>query len=327
MEILIIHPGGLGDIILSLPAVALIRKQFPSAGLTIAGNIDHLAVVGKGYAERIVALSTLPLHHLYVSGELPEEEVRFWKSYGRVISWTGSGDIEFAGKLKKIHSNVCIASWHPGPEESRHVSQLFVDSIGAEIRSGIRLPPIDIVPDQDARGQGARWLARHGWNGRERLIALHPGAGSKSKRWPVSRYMDLVQRVNSIRNIKLLIIEGPAEGGLAASIAEALPQNKFIIARSLPLDLLAPVIEQCGVFAGNDSGIAHLAAGLKVPSVVLFGPTLPQHWAPRGKHVIVLRDARGCEACASGHGDHSCLNNISVEEVISSMQIPGFEST
>jgi ADP-heptose:LPS heptosyltransferase len=319
VEILILHPGGLGDIILSLPAISLLRKQFPSARFTIAGNIDHLKPVVAGYAECVVSLSTLPLHHLYARGTPPEAAVRFWKSFDRIVSWTGSGDSEFVSKMKQANPNACIASWRPGPEEHRHVSQLFVDSLGPIIPPQMEMPLANILLDSTTRDHGRQWLSERGWNSRDNLIALHPGAGSRIKRWPLSCFISLAQHLALREKLKLLIIEGPAETGMGGQIALSLPATRAILAQSVPLDLLVGLIERCEAFVGNDSGIAHLAAGLSVRSVILFGPTLPQHWAPGGKHVTILRDTHGCDACTSGHGDHVCLRNISVEKVISSM--------
>jgi heptosyltransferase-2 len=323
VEILILHPGGLGDIILSLPAIGLLRKRFPSARLAIAGNLDHLAAVGAGYAERTLSLSTLPLHHLHASGEVPEAEALFWKSFDLIISWTGAGDPEFTRKLRQLNSGARIVSWRPEPRDPRHVSQLFVDSLGHELHMGANAAPASILVDPDARIRAAEWLAGRGWNVRDRLIALHPGAGSRMKRWPLSRFIELARRLALHEGTCLLIIEGPADGGLATQMVAALPGIRAIAVRSMPMNMLAALIGQCGVFVGNDSGIAHLAAGLGIISVVLFGPTLPQHWAPLGRHVVVLRDPRGCEACDSAHGEHTCLSKISVEEVLKTMASAG----
>ena len=222
MEILILHPGGLGDILLSLPAIALLRKGYPSARLTIAGNIDHLAAVGRGYADHIISLSTLPLHYLHAPGKVPEAEARFWRSFDHIVSWTGSGDPEFVRKLKQIRPSACVAAWRPGPHETRHVSRLFIESLGHEIDSGIETPQTEISLDPNARDQGAQWLSGHGWNGRDRLMALHPGAGSRLKRWPLSRFIELARRLVLHENTRLLIIEGPADSGLAMQMAAAL---------------------------------------------------------------------------------------------------------
>ena len=316
MEILILHPGGLGDIILSLPAIALIRSQYPSARITIAGNLDHLAAIVSNYAEKVVSLSNLPLHRLYTHEPIPETDVRFWKSYDRIVSWTGSGDPAFAANFHRIHPNVCVTRWQPKPDEARHVSQLFVDSLDFNVPSGREVIPARLHLDSKLREEGKEWLIARGWNAPDPLIALHPGAGSESKRWPLARFVDLARLLALQEKKRLLIIEGPAERNLAQQMVRALPEIALIRAESIPLNLLAAVFLQCHGFVGNDSGIAHLSAALNVPSVVLFGPTQPRHWAPLGSNVIILRNTHGCEACASRGSEHICLANISLEEVI-----------
>jgi ADP-heptose:LPS heptosyltransferase len=150
---------------------------------------------------------------------------------------------------------------------------------------------------------------------------MHPGAGSPIKRWPPDRYIRLAEQLELEGSRTILVIEGPAEGGTAKEISGKLAPGKVMQVESAPLALVAALLERCESFVGNDSGVAHLAAGLGVPSVVLFGPSLPQHWAPLGEHVTVLRDARGCEGCASGRGGHTCLRNISMEEVLRSIRL------
>jgi ADP-heptose:LPS heptosyltransferase len=316
VEILLLHPGGLGDIILSLPAIDLLREQYPAARFTIAANLDHVAPILSAYADNAVSLSTLPLHNLYADHELPPADSLFWKSFDRIISWTGWGDAAFIRKLKALHPDACVASWRPGPQEQRHVSRLFVDSLGPEIASGARAVPPRILLDSQSLNQGLAWLYERGWRNGDSPIALHPGAGSPTKRWPLDRFVLLAQRLVFEGRKKLLIIEGPAESGLATMIMKALPAGEAITAESLTLDILAAVIAHAETFVGNDSGIAHLAAALGIPSIVIFGPTLPHLWAPLGPHITVLRDSRGCEACALEGKIHTCLENITVEDVI-----------
>ena len=316
MEILLIHPGALGDIILSLPAIELLRKRLPSASVTMAGNVDHLAPIITGYAERTFSISALPLHRLYARGPLPPEDARFWNSFGRIVSWTGAENPEFARKLQEIHPDARVAAWRPKPGEPRHVSQLFALSLGLETSAEKKLEPAYIQLDSAASREGLQWLIQRGWNQKDPLIALHPGAGSREKRWPLSRFISLAQKLVLQQKRKLLIVEGPAEPGLASQIGQKLPAGEFIPAESVHLSVLAAVIDRCSGFVGNDSGIAHLAAALKVPCVVLFGPTLPQHWAPLGEKVVILKDSSGCGGCASEDTPHTCLENLTVEEVL-----------
>jgi ADP-heptose:LPS heptosyltransferase len=316
VEILVLHPGGLGDIILSLPAIARLRGRFPSANLTIAGNIDHLTSIVSGYAERVISLSTLPIHRLYTNEDLLPEETTFWKSYDRIVSWTGSGDPTFEKRMREIQPEACIGAWKPNPGDARHVSQLFADSLGLAISSVEALQPVRIFLDSKMRDEGRQWLFDRGWNGHDPLIAMHPGAGSKVKRWPLAQYIGLARRLADRGKKNILVIEGPAEPGLARQMAQTLPVPAIIASEAAPLDLLAAVVEKCNFFVGNDSGLAHLAAALDVPCTVLFGPTLPSHWAPLGRHVRVIRNPQGCEGCASGSNHHTCLENITVEEIL-----------
>jgi ADP-heptose:LPS heptosyltransferase len=314
VDILLLHPGALGDIILSLPAIALLRKQFPAARIAIAGNLDHLAPVIAGYAERAISLSSVPLHRLYAPEAIPRQDASFWRSFDMIVSWTGAGHADFARNLRPIHPDARIASWRPGPEERRHVSQLFVDSL--DLGTPTEAEPAPIHISATLRDQGLQWLTACGWNGRDPLIGLHPGAGSRTKRWPLSNFVKLAGLLMRQGKHKLLIIEGPAEAGLGREMIQALTSTETILAESVQLSLLAAILGHCAALVGNDSGIAHLAAGLRVPSIVLFGPTLPQHWSPLGPHVVVLRNSQGCGACILGCGDHACLENISVEEVM-----------
>jgi heptosyltransferase III len=318
VKILVLHPGGLGDIILSLPAISLLRRQYPAARITIAANLDHLAPVAESCADAVISLSSVPLHQLYAPASSFEPDRGFWDSFDRIVSWTGFGNSDFVCNLKKIKPDSIVASWRPEPAEQRHVSRIFIDSLGPG-SAGVSPAELEemgstIFLNSRARQDGFDWFRSRGYINGEPLIAIHPGAGSESKRWPQQRFIELARRLTLQKKIRLLLVMGPAEEGL--QISEALKGMGAIVAESVALDLLAAILARCRAFVGNDSGISHLAAGLKVPSIVLFGPTLPQHWAPVGKHVAVLRQTSVCEACAAGGGDHSCLLDISIEDVV-----------
>ena len=282
MDILVLHPGALGDVILSLPALAALRRTFPDATITFAGNLDYLPAVCSGYAHRLVSLSTLPLHSLFSPDPVPEQDRRFWMSFDRVLSWTGSGAPEFVRNLTSSHPCVLVVPWRPEAGEARHVSRIFVDSIRPWVgeQQEIAAPAVSVSPA--AAAQGERWLAEHGWN-HTRLIALHPGAGSRSKRWPAENFRQLAAGILKSGS-QPLVIEGPAEPDVFPGSSPSI-----LLARDLSLETLAAVLSMCTAFVGNDSGIAHLAAALGVPTLVLFGPTSPEQWAPLGRHVRILK--------------------------------------
>jgi ADP-heptose:LPS heptosyltransferase len=323
VKILVLHPGGLGDIILSLPAIELLRKQSPAARIVMAANIDHfghLAPIVASYIDLISSLSTIPLHKLYAPDSSFDRDNHYWRSFDQIISWTGFGSDEFTRNLKSIHPNCIIGRWRPGTDEQKHVSELFINTLGLESKGAEAAPPQFRV-NSELRQAGLQWLRDNGWNMGSRLIALHPGAGSELKRWPLSRFIELAQRWALNRQTSLLLIEGPAEEGWATRIAAQLAPEKWIIAKSLPLDLLTSVMDPCLFFVGNDSGLTHLAAALGMPVLALFGPTNPRHWAPLGNNVIILHKPAGCPACVSVGQEHSCLMNIAVDDVMDALRL------
>ncbi len=299
MEILVLHPGALGDIILSLPALSLLRRRYPQSTLTLAGSLDFVRAVSRGIADKSRSLSELPLHRLYAEAPLPAEDLRFWKSYERIVSWTGAGEAVFGRRLALTGAKVIVAGWKPDGADERHVARIFVESLypwipPVESISGVRIS-VDPQWSREARA----WLGERGWDVRRKLVALHPGAGSAGKRWSARNFRELARRLLQY-SWTPLIIEGPAEPGLGSGLLRELGPGA-LLSESLPLPLLAGLLAGCRAFVGNDSGIAHFAAGLGVPSVVLFGSTAPRHWAPLGENVTVLQN--------------TCLERISIERV------------
>ena len=313
MEILILHPGALGDIILSLPALAILRARLRNSRLTLAANTDFAGTVASGYTDRVLSLSSLPLYRLHSAEAVPPEDERLWRSFDRILSWTGFREEKFTARLAQMHPCVLTADWQPGSGEQRHVSRLFIDSL----RPWFPVPPETPMPeirlDPVDFQHGREWLQERGWSGVRPLMAIHPGAGSAAKRWALSRFQELGHRLRA--RGALLVLEGPAEKGLGRDLAAGLGHDAYLV-HNLPLRLLAAVLGHCRAFVGNDSGIAHLAAGLGLPCVVLFGPTSPANWAPIGKRTQVLRNTLGCIACEhEPAARHTCLNNISWETV------------
>jgi ADP-heptose:LPS heptosyltransferase len=306
VEILAIHPGALGDIILSLSALGILRRSCPH-DIALAGNINYLRAAASGYADRLLSIDSLPLHRLYGASRLPAADVRFWRSFDRIISWTGAGDVRFEQNLGRAQERTLISPWRPTGEEVRHVSQIFIDSLQPWLGRKERASPQNITLTEEDRSRGIEWLRRRGWSEELDLIALHPGAGSVSKRWPLSSFQRLASELLSRPSRKILVHEGPAELGLGRDLALTLDPSSCFLASHLTLKLLSSILICCRAFVGNDSGIAHMAAALGIPSLVLFGPTKPEHWAPLGDSVSVIHDDAG-------------LNKISVEQVLDEVE-------
>ena len=126
-------------------------------------------------------------------------------------------------------------------------------------------------------------------------IVIHPGSGSRSKNWPIGRFIEVAECLEGGSPIAWVIGPAEEESGSALAIERAIPAAQ--VRRNLPLPELADRLAVARLFVGNDSGVAHLAAAVGCPVVVLFGASDPVVWAPRGRSVTVVGDgACGMEA-------------------------------
>ncbi len=124
---------------------------------------------------------------------------------------------------------------------------------------------------------------------------LHPGAASGARRWPAERWA-AVARAERGAGRAVVVTGGPDEVGLARTVATAASLAPgAVLAGATDLLGLAGIVAAAGRVACGDTGVAHLAAALGVPSVVLFGPVAPAEWGPPplARHVALWAGKRG----------------------------------
>ena len=107
-------------------------------------------------------------------------------------------------------------------------------------------------------------------------VALAPGSVGASKRWT---YYAEAARLLAERGLDVWVVGGPGEKALAAEIVAAGgPGVRDLTGTDLRNGILA--MAAAGVAISNDSGLMHIAAALGTPTMGIFGPTSPYHWAP-----------------------------------------------
>jgi len=164
----------------------------------------------------------------------------------------------------------------------------------------------------------AAWRRSRGLNGDARpVVALAPGAVGPSKRWPASAYAALAQRLLA-DGAAVWVLGGPVEKALAAEIVGDTGARDLT---SLDLRDAIFALASATAVISNDSGLLHVAAALGTPTIGIFGPTSPWHWAPLNPLAAVLetRSALECRPChkpVCRLGHHRCMREIGVDEVL-----------
>ena len=188
--------------------------------------------------------------------------------------------------------------------------------------SGASQPPSWPLPELAVPAAAcAAWRQSRDLNGEGRpIVALAPGAVGPSKRWPAGAYAALTRRLLA-NGASVWVLGGPAEKALAGEI----------IGDTAARDLTGPdlrdailALASATAAISNDSGLLHVAAALGIPTVGIFGPTSPWHWAPLNPLAATV-ETRSPLACRPCHkpvcrlGHHNCMREIGVDQVFAAV--------
>lgn len=256
--VLIVHPGALGDVVLALGPVSRVPRP---VWLAVRGSVTRLAPWVPA-VERWIDLEG-PWGPALVGngdGSWPAELA----GLGEVVVLRSDPDGELESGLSRVlRTRAIVASAQPtqGMSAHRHVARLL----------GVSPEPME-----------RPWIAV----GAVRVpgeVVIHPGSGGRAKRWSIDGFLT-VARILAARSTRITWILGEAE--LDVGLDRGLRGD---VLRAPALEEVAPILARAGAYLGNDSGVSHLAAAVGTPSVLVFGPTSPQTWAPAAPWVDAVR--------------------------------------
>lgn len=300
-SVLILHQGALGDFILALPSLASLRRTFPDARFVLVGYPRILELVEKRfYADEIYSVDQKGMASFFVQGGALDRGLSgFFASFDLIVVFGKGGGTTISENLKRVSRGTLLQvnsfpPWDEGIHLSDHLlSELTRHGIGI----GERVPRLYL--NESDRAWARLFWDRQGVPSLERreTILLHPGSGSRKKVWPIERFLEIADHLGKRIRKRVLVVIGPAEAGETERRFQAVAAPPTILVKGLSLLQLASVMEGCGAFVGNDSGVSHLAAALGVPTLAIFGPTDPRMWSPRGERVLVLHRRISCSPC------------------------------
>ena len=325
-KILVIHPGALGDVVLSFPAlVSLKHEKKASVALlcsTDSGRIAHeLNVVSKHFSFESACFSSL--FHQEMTPRLKE----FICGYDTITLISLSDTIE--GHLRQNHGGkVHRISPRPPVEEETHVAMYIIRQLQnrnlldkcATRNAANVLKPTGAIRNLTPPFCGQVVGQMEGF---PKKVVIHPGAGSLRKRWSVEHFIEVATSMKGMDLGEVVFLLGPAELDLAPLLKARL-RGCFRVSEICEVSSLTNLLRQARYFVGNDSGITHLAAFVGIPTVAIFGPSSPKRWSPVGPATRVLRGTAHCSPCfeteASNCEAPQCLSGVSVDMVLDAVR-------
>jgi heptosyltransferase III len=314
--ILMIRAGALGDCLLMLPALHALRAHFPHARIDVMGYPQRWEwVLGRGLVDTVHTVERPGMHLLFCEGpEVPEPLKSFLGAYDIVLSYRPDPDGAFERRLRALGARLVLSQppFPPPAPPKIHAADFALQLVA---RLGVPVPPAAsglCLTDAELSLTQPFFTTHHVDPAKQPLAVVHPGSGSAAKRWPVRNFATLIEILEVQLRVRTVIVTGYADADVLARLRPLLHAARPLVAENWPLLPTAALIGQGTVFVGHDSGLTHLAAALRRPTVAIFGPTDPEVWGPRGEHVTVVPMARAHEgrdtpgptqrACQTAHG-------------------------
>jgi len=316
-SLLLIRPGGIGDAVLLAPAIYSIKKKYPKIRITILAERRNAGI-----------FPLVPGVDEVLCYDRPREFYQALRGRYDVVVDTEQWHRLSAVAARLVRAPVKIGFdtnerrrmfTHPIPysqddcEAVSFAHLLMPFGVDAEITE--REAPFLSISDVASRKASALLDSLQD----QQFVTLFPGAGIPERRWGADRFRRVVEMLSAF-GISMVVVGGKedrlqgmviADGGLGLNLTGL-----------TSLEETAAVIQKSSLLVSGDSGVLHIAVGLGVPTVSLFGPGRAKKWAPQGKHHIVINKELPCSPCTTFGTtptcpiDVRCMRDITADEVV-----------
>ncbi len=333
-KILVIRTDRIGDVLLSTPVFANLRKSFPNA---------HLAAMVTPYAKEIV------------EGNPNIDEVIIYDPKSKHKGWLSS--IRFARDLRKKKFDVALVLH---PTNRAHIVSFISgikDRIGydrkfaflltkraahlkqkgekherdyaLDLLKELGVEPEKSMPFMPIRKESEDWalnlMNSFGLDPKqEKIVAIHAGASCISKRWPVESFANVAQRLINEKKAKVVLVGANTDMELSGRLIKLIDSDSAVdLVGKTSVSRLASLLKRCKLFISNDSGPVHIASSVGTPVISIFGrnqPGLgPKRWGPLGKQDKFVHKNAGCLVCLAHNCNKGflCLKAITTQEIVS----------
>lgn len=325
MNVLIVRPDGIGDVLLSLPVATQLRRLVPDVKVEFLTS-PVVAPLLEGHPDvddvRTIRL-TDPLEELRRVFLRGVDVAVFLKPFRRLMwaAWVARVPIRVATGYRWYSLLANRRIYEHRSEFSKHESEYNVEMLrGLGLRPYKVQPPALYVTEQERKNGASHWT-----NLPSPRVVVHPG-GFSARRWRPEYYLDLALELAQAGYGVVLTGNESEKRQFESTILSAaqLPDGIKNGMGELSLRHLMAVIANAHVVVSGATGPAHMAAALGVPTVSLFDPrrnNLPVRWKPLGTGVLLRPDVPTCDKCiGEACSFWDCLDRVRVDNVMAAIR-------
>ncbi|HTT77396.1 MAG TPA: lipopolysaccharide heptosyltransferase II [Candidatus Binataceae bacterium] len=337
-RILVKEVNWLGDLVMSLPALRMLRRAYPEAAVSVLvrrelgdffDGIEWLAEMipyrvrggAEGLRDQLAIVSGIRARRFDLAVLFPNSFASaLWVALAGVPRRAG-----YAADGRSLLLTDRVRRKKRTAGQAGHQSEdwlaLVRQTVG-EAGNGIAEAEVIDLPLEVAgqkRERMREWLSQMRKRPDAPLIAIAPAAAyGPAKEWPQEYYAELIDLIGQRYSAECVLIGGAGERGKCEAIAAQTRMPVIAAAGETSIGELIALLAQCSGFAGNDSGAMHLAAALGIPAAGIFGSTNPDRTGPQGRRAAVVYHRIECSPCLARtcrYGHYNCLRGIAAAEV------------
>jgi ADP-heptose:LPS heptosyltransferase len=332
-RILVIRRRYLGDIVLLGSVLGNLRRHWPDAQITLLAEGNY-APIGVLHAD-VTKIKVFP-KSLWA---WPKFCRSIWReNYTHVLDFDNTDKTALVTRLTRAKSRVTfdretnpfrhrwIYTDHARITNdfytSQHITETYLkllDALGVPIVSR----EIKLTPRAQDLAATAKFVG-----GKSPKILVHPGSRSRFRIWPADRFATVCDRLQNELGVQVFIAAGPGERAIAQEIKQLAQSHVVLLDQSFTVAQFAALLSKFDLLWCHDSGPMHIAAGVGVPVVALFGSQNASIWRPVGEGHTVLQTELPCTClpetptpCVKVDSYRNyCVRKLTVDEVFAALR-------
>jgi lipopolysaccharide heptosyltransferase II len=327
-RILVIRLDLIGDLVLSMVVVRVLKRTYPDAEIdlvsvpasakVIEGDSDLTKIIGydpniwrrpkalltkKNWNDLRILLQTLHAREYDLTVSLFGK----WAATLATLSGTkrrlGFGRESFPGLMTDS-----VPGKHWTRNDNKHEVDYCLElaqAAGATVSDEDRYPHLFVL--EQTRQEVEQLLTQEGVQPGRTLIACHVSANNgQSKRWPVPYWATLLDRLIREENAHVVLTGAPNDLPLIEKITQRMREQPLNLAGKTHLTQLAALLQRADLLITGDSGPMHIAAAVETPLIAIHGPTNPALSGPISHHATILRSDIWCSPCYEAKETADC---------------------